>query len=405
MDVASPCIVPQLKCDTDDEAAEMVTTPASPTIALPSSERRHGHQSMPITKKVSGFVRRFRSIVINAQVFLAQKEMSPSDFYYFKIDLTALPMLTKYKKLRFLKKKRKKIIRAKSIQEIFDILDPYWDYVNYSLLEHIVKKYCNEEIRKQMKKYINKLHRFEKITSVKALTSALSSNRVPPSEHKSMNATLQIDATECSLYHARKVWESIAEKASLQPYVALLQGLHASLVVVTISYPRKVHKRVKQSLNKQFLQDIGIVPESVRFDTVYIPRHRPLHIPNVWNSPLLLSRHNQCSQQLDPPLDLPTCTGSRFHIDELDQSPPPFHRCSSFVATVNSRQNSPHSLRRFRYRYSSFNSLDSKIAYGLSRCSRRFRLSTCSSVDSVVFESTLISRLPCKLSHPAYATV
>ena len=42
-------------------------------------------------------VERFRSVVISANVHLTQKDMPPSEFYYFKIDLTNLPMhLEKY---------------------------------------------------------------------------------------------------------------------------------------------------------------------------------------------------------------------------------------------------------------------------------------------------------------------
>ena len=104
-----------------------------------------------ISKGVLGLVERFRSIVINANVHLTHKRLSPGEFYSFKLDITKLPThLEKYRKLFFLQRKRRKIMQARSIQDVFDILDPYWNYVDYSLLEHIVEKYCDGEIRKEM---------------------------------------------------------------------------------------------------------------------------------------------------------------------------------------------------------------------------------------------------------------
>ena len=144
-------------------------------------------------------------------------------------------------------------MRAKSIQDVFDILDPYWNYVDYSLLEYIVKKYCDGYVKKQMQKYKRKLHQFEKETIVKDFTSALPDNRAFPEKYFTLQATLKVDATQCTLHRIRKVKESIDEEASLQPYVTLIQGIYTRSVFVTIIFPRVARKHVKKSLNRTFL--------------------------------------------------------------------------------------------------------------------------------------------------------
>lgn len=75
-----------------------------------------------------------------------------------------------------------------------------------------------------------------------------------------------MDAEECSLYHVREVKQSIAERSSLEPYVTLLQDLHASLVVLTIAFPHVVCKHVKHFLDTPFLQELQIASDSLRFN-------------------------------------------------------------------------------------------------------------------------------------------
>ena len=45
---------------------------------------------------------------------------------------------------------------AKYVDEIFDILEPYWHFKEYSLLEKIIEEVGTSELQKEMKEYILK---------------------------------------------------------------------------------------------------------------------------------------------------------------------------------------------------------------------------------------------------------
>ena len=167
----------------------------------------------------------------------------------------------------FLKKGRKKIRKAKSVQKVFDILDPHWNHVDYALLEHIVVNYCDDRIKRKMR-----LHKFQKATSVKQFMSVAAKSHPVPKGYSTMTAALNVDAEECSLYHVREIKNSIVERANLEPYVTLLQDIHASFVVLTISFPAAVCQHVKSALDVDFLLGLGILPDSVTFGSV--PRQR-----------------------------------------------------------------------------------------------------------------------------------
>ena len=233
-----------------------------PVVPLSKPERR---LLKHIAKTASDLEMQFLSVINSANAYLA-KQMEPEKFQVFKTDLTRLPLSGRYMKLRFLRDKKQEIKKAQSVEDVFDILDHYWNYVDYSLLEHIVKTYCNKSVKRQMKRYKCDLEKFERATSVKDFTLALPNNRKFPLELSTLSADLKIDAAQCTLHHVRKIMKAIAQKASLQRYVVYMRDLHASFVVMTIAFPQAAREFVEQVLQKKFLKRLSVIPESVRID-------------------------------------------------------------------------------------------------------------------------------------------
>lgn len=246
-----PTPSPPLPCQSLDPL------PVSPP---PSNNLTHSDQLL--IQKVTRHKSRFRAIVVSANAHLSQR-MSKADFERFKTDLITLPMMGNTH--HFLQRKKKKILKAKSVAEVFEILDHYWNHIDYALLEHIVMHYCDGTIKKQMKSYKHKLHKFEKTTSVKQLVSARATRNQVPLDYSALTATLENDGKDCSLYQIREVKSSFTERANLEPYVALLQDLHTSSVVLTIAFPYEINEYLRQSLDPALLLEVGIKPDSLRF--------------------------------------------------------------------------------------------------------------------------------------------
>ena len=45
-------------------------------------------------------------------------------------------------------------IRVKKAKNVDEILEPYWSYVDYDLLEYIIKELGTSELQEEMRKYI-----------------------------------------------------------------------------------------------------------------------------------------------------------------------------------------------------------------------------------------------------------
>ena len=240
----------------------------SPPPTLPESKSKpERHMLKHIAKTASDLEIQFLSVVSSTSAHLTKTVVSEK-LQVFKSHLIRLPLSGRYKKLHFLKEKKEEIRNAQSVEDIFDILDDYWNYVDYSLLEHIVKTYCDRNVKREMKQYKRDLKKFEKATSVKDYTLAVQDNRKCPSYFSVLSAKLKIDAAKCTLHHVRKIKKAIARKASLQRYAYYLQDLQVSSVAVTFAFPQAAHDSVEQALDKKFLKKLSIVPESVHIDGV-----------------------------------------------------------------------------------------------------------------------------------------
>ena len=91
----------------------------------------------------------FVSLITEVQIYITRKTKKLLD--NLRITLLNLALSTKYKHMRFLKEKEELIKAAKDVSEIFQILYPYWNHVDYSLLEHIVMVFGNRKLKKAMK--------------------------------------------------------------------------------------------------------------------------------------------------------------------------------------------------------------------------------------------------------------
>ena len=203
---------------------------------------------------------KFVSVLIDTRVQFIKKESETKDFLErFRFTLITLPVSKKYKHLHFLSKEKNKLKCAKDVDEIFDILQPHWDYVDYALLEYVVKKFGDQSLKKKMADYVSKLETFERKTPARNFPF----QRKPPLDFRNVEICTGIDSTVCSLYTVRKKREAIANAAALESYTHRLMELHASLVTITLAFPSSALAFVLPIMSTQFLKTHNILSVSI----------------------------------------------------------------------------------------------------------------------------------------------
>lgn len=116
----------------------------------------------PVSMEIEEFEDRFGDLAYDAQV--AIEERTPMK--RFRHALRLLPLSIRHDHLKFLENSLPNIDKAENVDEIFRHLNVYWNFIDYHLLEYIIKKYGNKSLKAKMGKYVRDLAKFRKNTTI-----------------------------------------------------------------------------------------------------------------------------------------------------------------------------------------------------------------------------------------------
>ena len=224
----------------------------------------------------------FVGVLTNAKIEFRSK---PVGFVEkLRVTLTTLPVSRRFEHLHFLRDHSDQIMKANSVDEIFKILDRYWDYTDYALLQHLVERFGEEALKKEMSEYVAALEQFEKRTTIQESNTASSSSRYPKRKHdesylynfSTVDLQLHRDPAVYTLYEARQLEESVAKRACLEPYAVRLKRVRPSSVTITFMCPRVALELILEALEKDFLEAHQIV--SVTIDEKPLEEYSEEHV-------------------------------------------------------------------------------------------------------------------------------
>ena len=160
-----------------------------------------------------------------------------------------------------------RIKKAKNVDEIFDILDPYWSYVDYDLLEHIIKVFGTSDLQEEMRKYIAELEQFEKKTTVHDFSLAIQEEVVIPAHFGKLAVKLKKDSKSFTLHDVRQFKKSVENESSLKEYTLLFRGRSSNSVKIIFAFPPEAHAKLLEVFkDKQFRKKHKVMSEE--FSTV-----------------------------------------------------------------------------------------------------------------------------------------
>ena len=275
---------------------------------------------------------RFFSVVTHVQVYFCDKETESNKFLgNFRITLINLPLSRKFKHMHFLKEKKVLIKGAQDVSEIFEILSPYWNHVDYDLLEHIVLEFGEKEIKLEVERYISDLIEFEKGTSIQSYVEATSGDRKIPPEFCEIIIKLDRKPSECTLYDIRRFKESVACRSSLSAYSVYLKNVGTGSVEITLAVPDDaVDVFVKAVRDLQLEKDTHIISVYVKDKAVqcdaatYLSASTTIGAVGVRSPATMLARPRSPPPYRPPPPYLPPRTehgGEASGNDALEHLP------------------------------------------------------------------------------------
>jgi hypothetical protein len=231
---------PQLSQLEDQAASDSTTSSQIITTIMSSSEASlvppvycgatvSGNSSEAIREEAAHLQEQFVTLLVNTRIYFIKKEVMSRRFpKEFKVALKTLLLSKRHQHLLFLKEKNESIKNAADTDEIFDIIEPYLNYTDYSLLEFLIKEFGTKELQQEMKRYIADLEQFEKKTSVEDFELAVQDQQVLPAHFRTVTLPQSKDPAKCSLYEVRQLMNEVVNRSSLSEYTVYLQGVDIS---------------------------------------------------------------------------------------------------------------------------------------------------------------------------------
>ena len=122
-----------------------------------------------IVDHVDRFDSRFICLVTRLREEMTQNRMSVSKF---QTSLTLLPLAIRTEHYQFMKECSEDIQKADDIEDLFRHLNLYWTYLEYSLLNYIIKQHSDilsDGLKEDMKQYKEDMEVFKRHTTVEQI--------------------------------------------------------------------------------------------------------------------------------------------------------------------------------------------------------------------------------------------
>ena len=185
----------------------------------------------------------FRTLVRKTHCHISRTITTQHGIADFRVAISYLPASLHNHHILLSPDDRTAIMEAKSFDQIFVVLNQYWTFVQYELLEYVVQEYGNAWLKKEMKAYIADMDELESQVDLDHFTAIRRCSPRPDSV--AMN--IHLSGSQHKLRDARHVQRSVAEQSGLHPHtVRTLQSTPGS-TILTLLVPYAVAGHVVAS--------------------------------------------------------------------------------------------------------------------------------------------------------------
>ena len=218
----------------------------------------------------------YDKLVENAVVtFSRQQEHSPEFFCRLRAAVAVLPTSLKYQHQYFFDRHCPQVAKATTVEEIFSILNMYCDFLNCGLLAHIIEKFGDKSLKRELSNYTTALKEFclrTKITDfIKTYGQTL---KVPPG-FVTVKMKMGIKWESSTLEDVEEYRKSVALDSALAGYTIYVNGGVSQSIYLLWSVPHHAVHFLSVAIDLQFchrhhIQEVTIDEEDLR---MYKLRH------------------------------------------------------------------------------------------------------------------------------------
>lgn len=251
MSEAELCLVPTVTAQSENDAT--AEPPSTPPTDGPEKAIADGVRKVQV--EIATLVNQYDNLVAKAvETFSERQEYAPNFFRKLRISVAVLPTSLKYQHKYFLTHHSPQIAKATTVEEIFSILNSYCNFLNCSLLSHIISKFGDEGLQKQLSSYTTALQAFRSQTKITDFLKTCTGNSKIPPEFVALKTRMGSQWQHCTLEDAEEYRKSLAQNSSLASYALyFVEGVPGSIYLVW-SVPNHAIKYIAATMSSAFLQ-------------------------------------------------------------------------------------------------------------------------------------------------------
>ena len=182
----------------------------------------------------------------------------------FKARLMTLPIKYKEEHKEFFEQMAKELDGESTINCIWRKLSEYWNFMNYTLLENLIRNIGDHSLKQNMKSYLDSLESFRRNTRLCDFAKHCPVVESRPSEAdlKEFVLHLKLDWETCTLEQLDELKGHIIRKFLLPSFALILKKVSHGSLIVTWLLPAQIASTLVQDLentdNKGFFKEYKI---------------------------------------------------------------------------------------------------------------------------------------------------
>lgn len=218
----------------------------------------------------------YDKLVENAVVtFSRQQEHSPEFFRRLRATVAVLPTSLKYQHQYFLDRHSPQVAKATTVEEIFSILNMYCDFLNCGLLAHIIDKFGDKSLKKELSNYTTALKEFCLRTKITDFIKTHGQTLNVPPGFVTVKMKMGIKWESSTLEDVEEYRKSVALDSALAGYTIYVNGGVSKSIYLLWSVPDHAVRFLSVAMDLQFchrhhIEEVTIDEEDLR---IYKLRH------------------------------------------------------------------------------------------------------------------------------------
>ena len=188
----------------------------------------------------------FDDLVLCTRKYMTTTHVDVQDLLH---SITRLPGDLKSEHELFIEKKEEKLSRAKRVEDVFLTANRYWDFLNYSLLQHIIDRHASDEIKQEMKGYAGEIAQFRKKTCLRMFSKVYKRKpKKADDQFKKLVSEHKIDWSTATLEDVEQFRNDICSELSLSAFSLQLAAVTTGSVVLTWLVPQSLVAHIQKAI-------------------------------------------------------------------------------------------------------------------------------------------------------------